>query len=56
MAIFQLKMLASKMTDAKSTSGEEIKKEKVVPIGNPALVKPINKGMDQQRTKGCYCT
>ncbi len=52
MATCQLKMLASKMTDAKSTKGDEIKKEKVTPIGKPALVKPINNGMDEHEQKG----
>jgi hypothetical protein len=51
-AIFQLKILASKITDAKSTSGEEIKKENVTPIGKPADVNPINKGMDEQEQNG----
>ena len=32
--------------------GEEIRKEKVTPSGNPALVKPINSGMDEQEQKG----
>jgi hypothetical protein len=51
-AIFQLNMLASKITDAKSTKGEDIKKENVTPIGNPALVKPINKGIEEQEQNG----
>lgn len=38
--------------DAKSTSGEEIKNENVTPIGNPADVKPINKGIDEQEQNG----
>jgi hypothetical protein len=45
-------MLASRITDAKSTRGEEIKNENVTPIGSPALVKPINNGMDEQEQKG----
>ena len=52
MAIFQLKIDASKSTEAKSTSGEEIKKEKVTPIGRPALVKPIKSGIEEQEQKG----
>ena len=32
--------------------GEEIKKEKVTPSGSPALVKPMNSGMDEQEQKG----
>ena len=52
MAIFQLKMLVSKMTDAKSTSGEEIKNENVTPIGRPALVNPINSGIEEHEQNG----
>jgi len=48
----QLKMLASRMTDARSTSGDEIRKEKVTPVGSPALVKPMNSGIDEQEQKG----
>ena len=32
--------------------GEEIRKEKVTPRGRPALVKPINSGMEEQEQKG----
>ena len=32
--------------------GEEIRKEKVTPRGSPALVKPINRGMEEQEQKG----
>jgi hypothetical protein len=32
--------------------GEEIKKENVTPSGNPALVKPMNNGMDEQEQNG----
>ena len=31
---------------------EEIRKEKVTPSGRPALVKPINRGMEEQEQKG----
>ena len=31
---------------------EEIKNEKVTPNGRPALVNPINNGMDEQEQKG----
>ena len=51
-AILQLKILASKSTEAKSTSGEEIKNENVTPIGSPALVNPIKSGMDEQEQNG----
>ena len=52
MAIFQLKILASKITEAKSTRGDEIKKEKVTPMGSPALVNPIKRGIEEQEQKG----
>jgi hypothetical protein len=45
-------MLAKRSTDARSTNGEDIRNEKVTPIGSPALVKPMNKGMDEQEQKG----
>ena len=32
--------------------GEEIRKEKVTPHGSRALVKPINKGIDEHEQKG----
>lgn len=38
--------------DAKSTSGEDIKNEKVVPIGRPADVNPMNIGILEQLQKG----
>ena len=51
-AIFQLKILARSITDAKSTKGEEIRNEKVTPIGNPADVNPMNNGIDEHEQKG----
>ena len=48
----QLKMLASKITDAKSTKGDEIRNENVTASGNPALVNPMNRGIDEQEQKG----
>ena len=36
----------------RSTIGEEIRNEKVTPSGNPALVKPMNSGMEEQEQKG----
>ena len=36
----------------KSTIGEEIRKENVTPSGRPALVKPMNSGMDEQEQNG----
>ena len=32
--------------------GEEIRKDKVTPTGSPALVKPMNSGMEEQEQKG----
>ena len=32
--------------------GEEIRKEKVTPSGSPALVNPINSGMEEQEQNG----
>ena len=32
--------------------GDEIRKEKVTPSGKPALVKPINSGMEEQEQNG----
>ena len=45
-------MLISSTRLPKSTIGEEIRKEKVTPRGSPALVKPMNSGMDEQEQKG----
>ena len=36
----------------KSTMGEEMRKEKVTPKGNPALVKPMKRGIEEQEQKG----
>ena len=38
--------------EAKSTRGDDIKKENVTPIGKPALVKPINIGIEEQEQNG----
>ena len=40
------------MTDARSTSGEDIKNENVTPIGNPAFVNPTNMGIEEQEQNG----
>ena len=45
-------MLISNTRLPKSTMGEEIRKENVTPRGKPALVKPINSGMDEQEQNG----
>ena len=51
-ATFAPKMLMSSTRLPKSTIGEEIRKEKVTPSGSPALVKPMNSGMEEQEQKG----
>jgi hypothetical protein len=40
------------MRAPRSTKGDDIKKEKVTPTGNPAFVNPMNKGIDEQLQKG----
>ena len=45
-------MLIKRIRLPKSTIGEEIKKENVTPNGRPALVNPINNGMDEQEQNG----
>ncbi len=52
MAIEPPKILVRRIKEPKSTSGEEIRKEKVTPVGKPALVKPINNGIEEQAQKG----
>ena len=52
MATFVQKMLMSSTRLPRSTIGEEIRKEKVTPSGSPALVNPINSGMEEQEQKG----
>ncbi|MNY49721.1 hypothetical protein D3C86_1851720 [compost metagenome] len=47
-----MKMLASRITEARSTSGEEIRKEKVTASGRPEPVKPMNSGIDEQEQNG----
>jgi hypothetical protein len=45
-------MLANKIIDAKSTKGDDIRKENVTPRGSPALVKPINIGIEEHEQNG----
>ena len=52
MATFVPKMLMSSTKLPKSTIGEEIRNENVTPSGRPALVKPMNSGMDEQEQNG----
>ena len=51
-ATFDPKILISKTKLPKSTIGEEIRKENVTPNDSPALVNPINSGMDEQEQNG----
>lgn len=46
------KMLISSTRLPRSTIGEEIRKEKVTPRGSPALVNPINNGIEEQEQNG----
>ena len=52
MATFAPKMLMSRTRLSKSTMGEEIRNENVTPSGRPALVKPMNSGMEEQEQNG----
>ena len=45
-------MLIKRTRLPKSTIGDEIRNEKVTPSGNPALVKPMNSGMEEQEQNG----
>ena len=45
-------MLMSSTRLPKSTMGEEIRKENVTPSGSPALVNPMNSGIDEQEQNG----
>ncbi len=40
------------MIDAMSTKGDEIRKENVTPNGSPAVVKPMNSGIEEQEQNG----
>ena len=51
-ATFHLKKLINSTRLPRSTIGEEMRNEKVTPSGSPALVNPINKGMDEQEQNG----
>ena len=45
-------MLTSNTRLPKSTMGDEIKNENVAPSGSPALVNPMNSGIDEQEQNG----
>ena len=45
-------MLISSTRLPRSTIGDEIRNENVTPSGNPALVKPMNSGIDEQEQNG----
>lgn len=51
-ATFQPKILISSTSAPKSTIGEDMRNENVTPSGSPALVKPINKEMEEQEQNG----
>ena len=51
-AIFIPNTLERSIKEAKSTRGDDIKKENVIAIGIPAEVKPINKGIDEHEQNG----
>ena len=48
-ATFQPKMLINSTRLPKSTIGDEIRKENVTPRGSPALVNPMNNGIETHR-------
>ena len=45
-------MLARSITDARSTSGDEIRNANVTPKGRPADVKPMNSGIEEHEQNG----
>src|SRR5574344_2577985 len=51
-ATFTPNMLISSTRLPRSTIGDEIRNENVTPIGRPALVKPMNRGMDEHEQNG----
>ena len=44
--------LISSTREPKSTSGDDIKNENVTPSGRPALVNPLNNGIDEHDQNG----
>ena len=50
-ATFHPKILISSTRLPRSIIGEEIRNEKVTPRGSPALVNPINRGIEEQEQK-----
>ena len=51
-ATFAPKMLISSTRLPRSTIGDEMRNENVTPRGSPALVKPMNSGIDEQEQNG----
>ena len=45
-------MLIRRIREPRSTIGDEIRNENVTPNGSPALVKPMNNGIDEQEQNG----
>jgi len=52
MAVFSPNTLVNRTKEPRSTSGDEIRKENVTPRDSPALVKPMNSGIDEQLQNG----
>ena len=46
------KILISSTREPKSTIGDDMRNENVTPSGRPALVNPINNGIDEQEQNG----
>jgi hypothetical protein len=51
-ATFHPKILISRTSEPRSTIGEEIRNENVTPSGSPALVNPMNSGIEEQEQNG----
>lgn len=51
-AILNPKNELTSKKDARSTKGDEIRNEKVIPIGSPAEVNPINSGILEHEQNG----
>lgn len=52
MVVLSPNKAGKRISDDSLTRGEAIKKAKVTPKGIPALIKPINKGIDEQEQNG----
>lgn len=45
-------ILINSTSEPRSTSGDDMRKENVTPNGRPALVNPMNSGIEEQEQKG----